>query len=287
MISKEKQLEILQGLFSIPSIQVKLYDEYTDIDDIKRELEQTQAQVQANDHTGIIVGIAQSLPSQLTPVANLDSIAQTQLITFFVPNENVAEDGQLSIEARTIIQELNNKCISAAGVGGYEASIGSYIITPNLPVVGQETNALGYWAVDVSISIGWQIMKDGAISNQYVLKIDDTEAIWLDLTLNRTRIPEPVNKATDQEMKTHIIQQGLTMNVALPLQNVGVGHTLFIDSLTGAVEKAYKVEIGTKEGDVFTSIYSCKMVATQITTHFSVGLIGSISAEFSYFGGVE
>lgn len=170
----------------------------------------------------LINGVLVSLPSSIIPLQSIISYTATQLLTILAPQR--PNDPQSGIN--DVLSVLQAFIESQAGFTGYltdeDRTRYSYICTPQLPQVGQlGIEGVGFWHVPVSISLTWQFIAGGVISNSVKLKIDGVEAVLTDGSLVRTRIAQTNNKSNSQEMKSVIGQQGLTIKAIIPYMSDG------------------------------------------------------------------
>lgn len=122
--------------------------------------------------------------------------------------------------------------------------------------------------IPVSVSLVWRIF-DGVLANEVHIELstngtDFESAVLVDGSVVRTRTGDTNAYNDDQEMKTSILQQGLTLKVTIPYKHAGVSTTLVNDMLRGTLDRTYYVKffdnvVATEEEPILW-----EMVATEI-----------------------
>lgn len=228
--------------------------------------------------TPIVNGVLIAFPAQIVPLQGVKSFAMQQLLTVYAPVKPNAEVNSVGIEE--VMSVVNAFVESGAGKAG-AMSDGennyAYVLAPQLPSVGSEGWELGMPAIPVSISLAWQFIEGGIISNEIGITVNGQSLVLLDGGVVRTRVAETYSPVGGEELVSAVAQQGLTLRITTPYLNVSgsVALSLVQALWSGALAQSYTVTYN--DGTVSKSV---EMVATEITENWSLGTVVSVTATF-------
>ena len=228
--------------------------------------------------TPVVNGVLIAFPAQIVPLQGVKSFAMQQLLTVYAPVKPNAEVNSVGIEE--VMSVVNAFVESGAGKAG-AMSDGennyAYVLAPQLPSVGSEGWELGMPAIPVSISLAWQFIEGGIISNEIGITVNGQSLVLLDGGVVRTRVVETYSPVGGEELVSAVAQQGLTLKITTPYLNaIGSVALSLVQALwSGALAQSYTVTYN--DGTVSKSV---KMVATEITENWSSGTVVSVTATF-------
>lgn len=228
--------------------------------------------------TPIVNGVLIAFPAQIVPLQGVKSFAMQQLLTVYAPVKPNAEVNSVGIEE--VMSVVNAFVESGAGKAG-AMSDGennyAYVLAPQLPSVGSEGWELGMPAIPVSISLAWQFIEGGIISNEIGITVNGQSLVLLDGGVVRTRVAETYSPVGGEGLVSAVAQQGLTLRITTPYLNVSgsVALSLVQALWSGALAQSYTVTYN--DGTVSKSV---EMVATEITENWSLGTVVSVTATF-------
>lgn len=228
--------------------------------------------------TPVVNGVLIAFPAQIVPLQGVKSFAMQQLLTVYAPVKPNAEVNSVGIEE--VMSVVNAFVESGAGKAG-AMSDGennyAYVLAPQLPSVGREGWELGMPAIPVSISLAWQFIEGGIISNEIGITVNGQSLVLLDGGVVRTRVAETYSPVGGEELVSAVAQQGLTLRITTPYLNVSgsVALSLVQALWSGALAQSYTVTYN--DGTVSKSV---EMVATEITENWSLGTVVSVTATF-------
>lgn len=233
--------------------------------------------------TLLINGLLIEQTSTPIPLKGLDSVLLMQTLNILIPCD-MTGDKQNRIEYA--MNALNAFVSDVAGNAGNltddSGNSYAYVLSVSTPYVGQETieSEIGY-CVPVSLQVSWQLIKDGVLANNVVIKMGvktaTTPVVLMDGAIVRTRTGDASNVDNAEELKTQITQQGLTLKVIMPYKRGDVSEVLFKDMLHGTLSQTYAVSYS----DVINSqglTITWKMVAREITASLTSGKGITVSA---------
>lgn len=226
--------------------------------------------------TPIVNGVLIAFPAQIVPLQGVKSFAMQQLLTVYAPVKPNAEVNSVGIEE--VMSVVNAFAESGAGLVG-AMSDGennyAYVLAPQLPSVGNEGWELGFAAIPVSMSLAWQFIEGGVISNEIGITVNGQNLVLLDGGVVRTRIVETYSPVGDEGLLNVVAQQGLTLKITTPYLNIAnaVSLALVQDLWGGSLAQSYSVEYN--DGTVTKSV---EMVATEIAENWSSGTVVSVTA---------
>ena len=224
----------------------------------------------------LINGLLIEQTSTPIPLKGLDSVLLMQTLNILIPCD-MTGDKQNRIEYA--MNALNAFVSDVAGnAGNLSDSKGNryaYVLSVSTPYVGQEAleSEIGY-CVPVSLQVSWQLIKDGVLANNVVIKMGvktaTTPVVLMDGAIVRTRTGDSSNVDNAEEMKTQITQQGLTLKVIMPYKRGDVSEVLFKDMLYGSLSQTYAVSYSDViNGQGLTRTWT--MVAREITASLTSG----------------
>lgn len=228
--------------------------------------------------TPVVNGVLIAFPAQIVPLQGVKSFAMQQLLTVYAPVKPNAEVNSVGIEE--VMSVVNAFVESGAGKAG-AMSDGennyAYVLAPQLPSVGSEGWELGMPAIPVSVSLAWQFIEGGIISNEIGITVNGQSLVLLDGGVVRTRVVETYSPVGGEELVSAVAQQGLTLKITTPYLNaIGSVALSLVQALwSGALAQSYTVTYN--DGTVSKSV---KMVATEITENWSSGTVVSVTATF-------
>lgn len=123
--------------------------------------------------------------------------------------------------------------------------------------------------IPVSVEFVWRIF-DGILANNVNIFIsahgadEYSKAVLVDGAVVRTRTGDTNAYNGDSEMKTSILQQGLTLKITLPYKASGVSKTLMSDLLKGELGTTYDVRYFDNVVATENEPIEWQMVATEI-----------------------
>lgn len=228
--------------------------------------------------TPIVNGVLIAFPAQIVPLQGVKSFAMQQLLTVYAPVKPNAEVNSVGIEE--VMSVVNAFVESGAGKAGAMSDAENnyaYVLAPQLPSVGSEGWELGMPAIPVSISLAWQFIEGGIISNEIGITVNGQSLVLLDGGIVRTRVVETYSPVENEELVSSVVQQGLTLRITTPYLNVSgaVALSLVQALWSGALAQSYTVTYN--DGTVSKSV---EMVATEITENWSSGTVVSVTATF-------
>lgn len=224
----------------------------------------------------LINGLLIEQTSTPIPLKGLDSVLLMQTLNILIPCD-MTGDKQNRIEYA--MNALNAFVSDVAGnAGNLSDSKGNkyaYVLSVSTPYVGQEAleSEIGY-CVPVSLQVSWQLIKDGVLANNVVIKMGvktaTTPVVLMDGAIVRTRTGDSSNVDNAEEMKTQITQQGLTLKVIMPYKRGDVSEMLVKDMLGGNLSQTYAVSYSDViNGKGLTRNWT--MVAREITVPLTSG----------------
>lgn len=228
--------------------------------------------------TPVVNGVLIAFPAQIVPLQGVKSFAMQQLLTVYAPVKPNAEVNSVGIEE--VMSVVNAFVESGAGKAG-AMSDGennyAYVLAPQLPSVGSEGWELGMPAIPVSISLAWQFIEGGIISNEIGITVNGQSLVLLDGGVVRTRVVETYSPVGGEGLVSAVAQQGLTLKITTPYLNaIGSVALSLVQALwSGALAQSYTVTYN--DGTVSKSV---EMVATEITENWSSGTVVSVTATF-------
>ena len=228
--------------------------------------------------TPVVNGVLIAFPAQIVPLQGVKSFAMQQLLTVYAPVKPNAEVNGVGIEE--VMSVANAFVESGAGLAG-AMSDGennyAYVLAPQLPSVGSEGRELGFAAIPVSISLAWQFIEGGIISNEIGITVNGQSLVLLDGGVVRTRVVETYSPVGGEGLVSAVAQQGLTLKITTPYLNaIGSVALSLVQALwSGALAQSYTVTYN--DGTVSKSV---EMVATEITENWSSGTVVSVTATF-------
>ena len=228
--------------------------------------------------TPVVNGVLIAFPAQIVPLQGVKSFAMQQLLTVYAPVKPNAEVNGVGIEE--VMSVANAFVESGAGLAG-AMSDGennyAYVLAPQLPSVGSEGWELGFAAIPVSISLAWQFIEGGIISNEIGITVNGQSLVLLDGGVVRTRVVETYSPVGGEGLVSAVAQQGLTLKITTPYLNaIGSVALSLVQALwSGALAQSYTVTYN--DGTVSKSV---EMVATEITENWSSGTVVSVTATF-------
>lgn len=228
--------------------------------------------------TPVVNGVLIAFPAQIVPLQGVKSFAMQQLLTVYAPVKPNAEVNSVGIEE--VMSVVNAFVESGAGKAG-AMSDGennyAYVLAPQLPSVGSEGWELGFAAIPVSVSLAWQFIEGGIISNEIGITVNGQSLVLLDGGVVRTRVVETYSPVGGEELVSAAAQQGLTLKITTPYLNASgsVALSLVQALWSGALAQSYTVTYN--DGTVSKSV---EMVATEITENWSSGTVVSVTATF-------
>jgi hypothetical protein len=228
--------------------------------------------------TPVVNGVLIAFPAQIVPLQGVKSFAMQQLLTIYAPVKPNAEVNSVGIEE--VMSVVNAFVESGAGKAG-AMSDGennyAYVLAPQLPSVGSEGWELGMPAIPVSISLAWQFIEGGIISNEIGITVNGQSLVLLDGGVVRTRVVETYSPVGGEGLVSAVAQQGLTLRITTPYLNaIGSVALSLVQALwSGALAQSYTVTYN--DGTVSKSV---EMVATEITENWSSGTVVSVTATF-------
>lgn len=228
--------------------------------------------------TPIVNGVLIAFPAQIVPLQGVKSFAMQQLLTVYAPVKPNAGVNSVGIEE--VMSVVNAFVESGAGKAGAMSDAENnyaYVLAPQLPSVGSEGWELGMPAIPVSISLAWQFIEGGIISNEIGITVNGQSLVLLDGGIVRTRVVETYSPVENEELVSSVVQQGLTLRITTPYLNVSgaVALSLVQALWSGALAQSYTVTYN--DGTVSKSV---EMVATEITENWSSGTVVSVTATF-------
>ena len=226
--------------------------------------------------TPIVNGVLIAFPAQIVPLQGVKSFAMQQLLTVYAPVKPNAEVNSVGIEE--VMSVVNAFAESGAGLAGAMSdgeNSYAYVLAPQLPSVGQESRDLGFFAIPISVSLTWQFILGGVVSNDVNITVDGQSVVLLDGGVTRTRILDTASLENNEEMSSAVSQQGISLRFTAPYLSTSgsVGLKLVQDLWGGALDVKYAVTYN--DGTVSNSF---NMVASEITENFSAGTIVSVTA---------
>lgn len=228
--------------------------------------------------TPVVNGVLIAFPAQIVPLQGVKSFAMQQLLTVYAPVKPNADVNGVGIEE--VMSVVNAFVESGAGKAG-AMSDGennyAYVLAPQLPSVGSEGWELGFAAIPVSISLAWQFIEGGIISNEIGITVNGQSLVLLDGGVVRTRVVETYSPVGGEGLVSAVAQQGLTLKITTPYLNaIGSVALSLVQALwSGALAQSYTVTYN--DGTVSKSV---EMVATEITENWSSGTVVSVTATF-------
>ena len=228
--------------------------------------------------TPVVNGVLIAFPAQIVPLQGVKSFAMQQLLTVYAPVKPNAEVNSVGIEE--VMSVVNAFVESGAGKAG-AMSDGennyAYVLAPQLPSVGSEGWELGFAAIPVSMSLAWQFIEGGIISNEIGITVNGQSLVLLDGGVVRTRVVETYSPVGGEGLVSAVAQQGLTLKITTPYLNaIGSVALSLVQALwSGALAQSYTVTYN--DGTVSKSV---DMVATEITENWSSGTVVSVTATF-------
>lgn len=228
--------------------------------------------------TPVVNGVLIAFPAQIVPLQGVKSFAMQQLLTVYAPVKPNAEVNSVGIEE--VMSVVNAFVESGAGKAG-AMSDGennyAYVLAPQLPSVGSEGWELGMPAIPVSVSLAWQFIEGGIISNEIGITVNGQSLVLLDGGVVRTRVVETYSPVGGEGLVSAVAQQGLTLKITTPYLNaIGSVALSLVQALwSGALAQSYTVTYN--DGTVSKSV---EMVATEITENWSSGTVVSVTATF-------
>lgn len=220
------------------------------------------------------------------PLQGLNSYVKQETLNFIVPinpkattainDETVTRNASIEY-AMNIITAFVQDIVGLSGtVTDDNGDTYSYVIGISTPSVGNE----GYFggvgkAIPASLSVAWQFIEGGVISNDIKFTLNGTPVVMLDGAIVRTRIGDTNNVKGAEEMTTVITQQGLAVKLTLPYKRNDVSETLVDDMLNGTLSTKY--ELSYNDGVLSKS---WTMVATEITAGLNPGKGITLTATF-------
>lgn len=226
--------------------------------------------------TPIVNGVLIAFPAQIVPLQKVTSFTMQQLLTIYAPVKPNAEVNGVGIEeVMSVIGALVENGAGLTGTMSDGANSYAYVLAPQLPSVGQESRDLGFFAIPISVSLSWQFILGGVVSNAVNITVDGQSVVLLDGGVTRTRILDTASLENNEEMSSAVSQQGISLRFTAPyLSSSGsVGLKLVQDLWGGALDVQYAVTYN--DGTVSNSF---NMVASEITENFSAGTIVSVTA---------
>ena len=226
--------------------------------------------------TPIVNGVLIAFPAQIVPLQGVKSFAMQQLLTIYAPVKPNAEVNSVGIEE--VMSVVSAFAESGAGLAGAMSDGDNnyaYVLAPQLPSVGQESRDLGFFAIPISVSLSWQFILGGVVSNDVNITVDGQSVVLLDGGVTRTRILDTASLENNEEMSSAVSQQGISLRFIAPYLSTSgsVGLKLIQDLWGGALDVKYAVTYN--DGTVSNSF---NMVASEITENFSAGTIVSVTA---------
>lgn len=228
--------------------------------------------------TPIVNGVLIAFPAQIVPLQGVKSFAMQQLLTVYAPVKPNAEVNSVGIEeVMTVVNAFVESGAGKAGAMSDGENNYAYVLAPQLPSVGSEGWELGMPAIPVSISLAWQFIEGGIISNEIGITVNGQSLVLLDGGVVRTRVAETYSPVGGEELVSAVAQQGLTLRITTPYLNVSgsVALSLVQALWSGALAQSYTVTYN--DGTVSKSV---EMVATEITENWSLGTVVSVTATF-------
>lgn len=228
--------------------------------------------------TPIVNGVLIAFPAQIVPLQGVKSFAMQQLLTVYAPVKPNADVNGVGIEE--VMSVVNAFVESGAGKAG-AMSDGennyAYVLAPQLPSVGSEGWELGMPAIPVSVSLAWQFIEGGIISNEIGITVNGQSLVLLDGGVVRTRVVETYSPVGGEGLVSAVAQQGLTLKITTPYLNaIGSVALSLVQALwSGALAQSYTVTYN--DGTLSKSV---EMVATEITENWSSGTVVSVTATF-------
>lgn len=219
-----------------------------------------------------INGILLETMSTPVPLQGLNSVIKQETLQIIVPIDfGALREGVQSGGIDYVMSLLTAFVQDTVGLAGTEtddrgASF-SYVLGISTPLVGMESyyGELGK-AVPVTLSVAWQFIENGVLSNNAIFKLNGTPVVLMDGSIVRTRVGDTNNVDGQKEMTTRITQQGLTIKIVVPYKRGDVSETLMRDMLMGELPTVYAFEY---DDGVIT--YSNRMAAREITSSHNAG----------------
>lgn len=228
--------------------------------------------------TPVVNGVLIAFPAQIVPLQGVKSFAMQQLLTVYAPVKPNAEVNGVGIEeVMTVVNAFVESGAGKAGAMSDGENNYAYVLAPQLPSVGSEGWELGFAAIPVSISLAWQFIEGGIISNEIGITVNGQSLVLLDGGVVRTRVVETYSPVGGEELVSAVAQQGLTLKITTPYLNaIGSVALSLVQALwSGALAQSYTVTYN--DGTVSKSV---EMVATEITENWSSGTVVSVTATF-------
>lgn len=127
-------------------------------------------------------------------------------------------------------------------------------------------------SIPVSVDLVWRVF-DGILANNVNIEIgvekdgeyEFAKAIIVDGAIVRTRTGDTNAYDGDEEMKTTILQQGLTLKVTLPYKANGVAKAMMKDLLVGKLDTKYQVRYFDNVVATAEDAIEWDMVATELS----------------------
>lgn len=145
----------------------------------------------------------------------------------------------------------------------------AYVLNASSPVVGSigDYGKVGR-VIPVTVDLYWRVFQ-GILTNNVHIEIQKDDgtyerAIVVDGSLVRTRTGDTNAYNGDQEMKTDILQQGLSIKIAVPYVKDKLGAMFMKDLLEGVIERKYSVRYWDTVVATNTNPITWTMVATEI-----------------------
>lgn len=226
--------------------------------------------------TLLINGLLIEQTSTPIPLKGLDSVLLMQTLNILIPCDMTGDkQNRIEYAMNAINAFVSDVAGNAGNLSDSKGNKYAYVLSVSTPYVGQEAleSEIGY-CVPVSLQVSWQLIKDGVLANNVVIKMGvktaTTPVVLMDGAIVRTRTGDASNVDNAEEMKTQITQQGLTLKVIMPYKRGDVSEVLFKDMLYGTLSQTYAVSYS----DVINNqglTRTWTMVAREITASLTSG----------------
>ncbi len=224
----------------------------------------------------LINGLLIEQTSTPIPLKGLDSVLLMQTLNILIPCDMTGDkQNRIEYAMNAINAFVSDVAGNAGNLSDSKGNKYAYVLSVSTPYVGQEAleSEIGY-CVPVSLQVSWQLIKDGVLANNVVIKMGvktaTTPVVLMDGAIVRTRTGDASNVDNAEEMKTQITQQGLTLKVIMPYKRGDVSEVLFKDMLYGTLSQTYAVSYS----DVINNqglTRTWTMVAREITASLTSG----------------
>jgi len=184
--------------------------------------------------TNYVNGLIMELPSSVVPINGMNAYYANYSLKIPTKWENRDDVGMILTESISSFRGVSSVETDDNGVAF------SCVSNCSMPAnEGAQIQATVGKSINFEMSLYFQLIEGGVLSNSCVWKLDGTQLLKIDGATTRAKILQTDNIANDLEMKSYVSQQGLQFNFNSPYLSDALHKSLVQDIMNGGFQENY------------------------------------------------